>query len=59
MASTRLPGKVLADINGVPVLGRVARRLRRDALVARTVVLKVKPGWVGGSGSWPIPLAQG
>ena len=29
MTSTRLPGKALADINGVPALGRVARRLRR------------------------------
>jgi len=30
MASTRLPGKVLADIAGVPLLGRIVRRLKRS-----------------------------
>ena len=29
MASTRLPGKVLSDIAGVPMLGRVVGRLAR------------------------------
>ena len=28
MQSSRLPGKVLADINGVPAVGRILRRLR-------------------------------
>lgn len=40
MGSSRLPGKVLADIGGVPALGRLARRLRRarklDGIVLAT-----------------------
>lgn len=40
MGSSRLPGKVLADIEGVPALGRLVRRLRRatklDGIVLAT-----------------------
>jgi spore coat polysaccharide biosynthesis protein SpsF len=40
MGSSRLPGKALADIGGVPALGRVVRRLRRcrrlDGIVLAT-----------------------
>src|SRR5579864_3423769 len=38
MGSTRLPGKVLMDLCGVSVLGRVVRRLRRAALLDEIVV---------------------
>ncbi|MGE0254654.1 MAG: NTP transferase domain-containing protein [Alphaproteobacteria bacterium] len=42
MGASRLPGKVLADIGGVPALGRLVRRLRRarrvdDIVLATTV----------------------
>ncbi len=38
MASTRLPGKVLADIAGQPMLARVVVRVRRSKLIDRLVV---------------------
>lgn len=38
MTSSRLPGKVLADIEGVPMLGRVVERVRRSRLVFSVVV---------------------
>jgi spore coat polysaccharide biosynthesis protein SpsF len=38
MSSTRLPGKVLLDIGGETMLARVVRRVRRAALVQRTIV---------------------
>ncbi len=38
MASTRLPGKVLADIAGQPMLARVVVRAQRSKLVDRLVV---------------------
>lgn len=38
MTSTRLPGKVLADICGQPVLARLAERLRRAARIDRIVL---------------------
>jgi spore coat polysaccharide biosynthesis protein SpsF len=38
MGSTRLPGKVLMDLGGESVLGRVVRRLRRATLVDEIVV---------------------
>jgi len=38
MGSTRLPGKVLADIGGAPMLGRVVERTRRSRLVKKVVV---------------------
>jgi spore coat polysaccharide biosynthesis protein SpsF len=38
MGSTRLPGKVLADIGGRSMLGRVCDRARRAALVDQVVV---------------------
>ncbi len=38
MSSTRLPGKVLADVAGHPMLWQVVRRLRRARLVDRVVV---------------------
>jgi len=43
MGSTRLPGKVLLDLAGVPMLARVVNRCRRaatldDVLVATTTV---------------------
>lgn len=43
MSSTRLPGKVLADINGVPALTRLLRRLRQcktlDDIILATSIL--------------------
>lgn len=38
LASTRLPGKVLADIEGEPMLWHIIRRLRRAESVERIVV---------------------
>lgn len=38
MGSTRLPGKVLEDLAGEPMLGRVVRRAQRATLVHETVV---------------------
>jgi spore coat polysaccharide biosynthesis protein SpsF len=38
MGSTRLPGKVLMDLSGESVLGRVVRRLRRATLIDCIVV---------------------
>jgi spore coat polysaccharide biosynthesis protein SpsF len=38
MGSTRLPGKVLMDLGGVTVLGRVVRRLQRVARISECVV---------------------
>src|SRR5687768_8812853 len=38
MASTRLPGKVLADIEGHPMLMRVVERTRRAKSISRVVV---------------------
>ena len=38
MSSTRLPGKVLAEVGGLPILGHVIRRLRRARLVDEIVV---------------------
>jgi len=38
MGASRLPGKVLADIGGVPALGRLVRRLRRARQVADIVL---------------------
>jgi glutamate-1-semialdehyde aminotransferase/spore coat polysaccharide biosynthesis protein SpsF (cytidylyltransferase family) len=38
MSSTRLPGKVLADVAGHPVLWHVVRRLRRARLVNQIVI---------------------
>ena len=38
MASTRLPGKMLADIDGQPMLWHVVNRTRRSSLVDRLIV---------------------
>jgi glutamate-1-semialdehyde aminotransferase/spore coat polysaccharide biosynthesis protein SpsF (cytidylyltransferase family) len=38
MSSTRLPGKVLADVRGRPMLWRVVSRLRRARLLDRVLV---------------------
>jgi spore coat polysaccharide biosynthesis protein SpsF len=38
MGSTRLPGKVLIDLGGESVLGRVVRRLRRASLIHEIVI---------------------
>lgn len=38
MASSRLPGKVLMDIEGVPMLGRVYRRTRRARILENVIV---------------------
>ncbi|MBI4442280.1 MAG: Gfo/Idh/MocA family oxidoreductase [Acidobacteria bacterium] len=39
MGSSRLPGKVMADIEGRPMLGRVVDRARRARLTNQTVVI--------------------
>ena len=38
MSSTRLPGKVLAEVAGMPMLGRQVERLRRSARLDELVV---------------------
>ncbi|HEV2145976.1 MAG TPA: glycosyltransferase family protein [Longimicrobiaceae bacterium] len=38
MGSSRLPGKVLMDVGGVPALGRLARRLRRSEMLDDVVL---------------------
>jgi spore coat polysaccharide biosynthesis protein SpsF len=38
MGSTRLPGKALADIEGVPMLARVIERVRRAQTIDRVIV---------------------
>lgn len=38
MGSSRLPGKVLMDIEGVPMLGRVVSRVRRAARIQDVIV---------------------
>src|SRR2546426_3546265 len=38
MGSTRLPGKVLADIAGEPMLGRIVSRVERSRMVQKTIV---------------------
>ena len=38
MGSSRLPGKVLMDLGGETVLGRVVRRLRRSRQISKIVV---------------------
>ena len=38
MGSTRLPGKVLADIEGMPMLARVVERVRRARTIDRIIV---------------------
>jgi len=54
MGSTRLPGKVLSDIGGEPMLARVVRRVRRCASVGRTVVAATE-----GDADEPIVLECG
>ncbi|MBI3066873.1 MAG: aminotransferase class III-fold pyridoxal phosphate-dependent enzyme [Deltaproteobacteria bacterium] len=39
MGSTRLPGKVLADIDGEPMLARIVSRVERSSLVTAVVVI--------------------
>jgi glutamate-1-semialdehyde 2,1-aminomutase/spore coat polysaccharide biosynthesis protein SpsF len=38
MGSTRLPGKVLADLDGEPMLGRIVARVQRARLVQKIVI---------------------
>ena len=38
MSSTRLPGKVMADVTGQPMLGRQVERLRRSRRIERLVL---------------------
>jgi glutamate-1-semialdehyde aminotransferase/spore coat polysaccharide biosynthesis protein SpsF (cytidylyltransferase family) len=38
MGSTRLPGKVLADIAGEPMLGRIVSRVERSRMVQKTII---------------------
>jgi spore coat polysaccharide biosynthesis protein SpsF len=38
MSSTRLPGKVLMDVEGIPMLGRVVERARRTEAADEVVV---------------------
>ena len=38
MTSTRLPGKVLADLEGAPMIARVVERVRRSRLLSGVVV---------------------
>ena len=39
MGSTRLPGKVLADIDGEPMLARIVSRVERSSMVTDVVVV--------------------
>ncbi len=63
MSSTRLPGKVLADINGAPALSHLTRRLRRskrlDDLVLATTTAPADDAlaeWALGEG---VPCHRG
>ena len=38
MGSTRLPGKVMGDLDGIPMIGYQLKRLRKSALVSKVVV---------------------
>lgn len=38
LGSTRLPGKVLLDLQGIPILGHVVRRTRAASRIARVIV---------------------
>ena len=38
MSSTRLPGKMLMDINGRPLLGRVIDRVKASKVVTKLIV---------------------
>ena len=38
MSSTRLPGKVMADLVGAPMIARQIERVRRSALIGRIVL---------------------
>jgi spore coat polysaccharide biosynthesis protein SpsF len=42
MASTRLPGKVLKDIGGEPMLSRVVSRLRRSSVLSDVIIATTK-----------------
>lgn len=57
MTSSRLPGKVLADIEGAPMVARVVDRVRRSRLVTEVVVACTDrheddpiAAWAAGSG---------
>ena len=38
MGSTRLPGKVMRDLDGIPMIGYQLKRVRKSALVSKVVV---------------------
>ena len=63
MTSSRLPGKVLADIEGAPMLARVVERVRRSRLVTAVVVACTDrdeddpvAGWAASAG---LPVFRG
>lgn len=67
MTSTRLPGKVLADIEGAPLLERMLTRVRReqlldDVLIATTVNATADPQIAAGKRTVPgvtLRIGQG
>ncbi len=63
MASTRLPGKVLADIGGMPMLSLIARRLRLaqriDGIVLATSISSADDALVAWAGSEGVAVYRG
>lgn len=63
MGSRRLPGKVLMDINGVPALTRLVRRLRQcqkiDDIVVATTVATADDAIAAWAGSQSVECYQG
>jgi len=61
--SSRLPGKVLADVNGVPALGRILRRLRcaqrLDAIVLATTTEAADDALAAFADTEQIPCYRG
>lgn len=63
MGSSRLPGKVLMDVGGVPALGRLVRRLRRaetlDAVVLATSTSPADDALAAWAAAEGLPVHRG
>lgn len=63
MGASRLPGKVLADINGAPALARMVRRLRRcrtlDGVIVATTTNRSDDAIVAWAESEGLPCYRG